>query len=501
MPWQTGVRWGCLLVFFLILFHIFSVTGAFYPWNSDDWMYLAEPRSMIPQWGIWNPARVLPEVFLPILGLVAAYVVTPLVGNYIEAVQLTVSVTAALCICGLCAAVGHLLRVIFARSFSLALSGMLLFMALSLFLLKSGKDANFYLFHSYSLCTFGFYVIPNILNSFLVLGFLAAQIGVFPRCRNTWGSKGLLLLVIYLAQFSMTFGALISSVCAGVLLLLRIASSPEPGIWRKIRTWLQNLKPLDVALLFCICCFIIAVLMDMSGGRYGEIKHPSLNLRGALGSFYHFAGRLRTLFLLLAIAFCGGALCTALLRLRSNDPEERTSARTLCILWGILAGSSLLYLCITIFISAMSFTYLTRDIQSIYGFFFYVLLLTVICASYLLRAFPALWLGVPFLLCFLCVEIGRSDRPWIVTVSNKQKAMINAWIDEAQKADREGRTDITITVGPKKRWPHPDWFGERLSKTLFAHGLTSRRLNIRLTRMPYGAEGVGAASAAPPESK
>lgn len=501
MSWQRVARWLSLLVFFLVLFHLFSVTKAFYPWNGDDWAFLAHPRSMVPQWGVWNPSRVLPEVFLPLLGLVAAYVVTPLAGNYIEAVQLTASVTAAFCICCLCAAVERFLRVIVAQgSRTLSLTGMLLFMAFSLYFLKSGKDANFHLFHSYSLCTFGFYVIPNILNSLLVLGFLGAQMGVLPGWRDSWGAWGLVLLVIYLAQFSMTFGALISSVCAGVLLLARIASTPEPRLWRRFRSWLRNLKPLDLALIFCVCCFIIAVVVDMGGGRYTQIKHASLNLRGALGAFYHFAGRLQPLFLFLMAAFCGGALCTALRRLSSGRPEERESALTLCFLWVVLGASCVLWVCLAIVIAAMTFTYLAGQIQSVYGVFFYLLLLTVICAIYLLRAFPALWLGIPFLLCFLCVEIGRCDRPWIVTVSDTQKALVNTWIAEAQKADREGRNAITITVGPKA-WPHPDWFGARLSQTLFAHGLTSRRIHIGLNRTPEGEQGAGERAPAPPQGK
>lgn len=501
MRWQSGARWVSLVLFFVVLLYIFSVTGAFYPWNGDDWAFLAHPRSMVPQWGAWNPSRVLPEVFLPLLGLVAAYVVTPLVGNYIEAVQLTASVTAAFCICCLCAAVGHFLRVIFTRdTHAHALSGMLLFMVLSLYLLKSGKGPNLHLFHSYSLCTFGFYVIPNILNSLLVLGFLAAQMRVFPRCRDTWGTRGGLLLVIYLAQFSLTFGALISTVCAGVLLLVRIASAPGRGLWPKFLSWLRNLKLLDVALIFCVCCFIIAVLVDMSGGRYTQIKHPELNLRGALSTFYHFAGRVQPFFLLLMTGFCGGALCIALRRIRTGNSEERENARNLCFLWAVLGVSCVLFLCLIIVIAAMTFTYLAGEIQSTYGIFFYLLLLTVICATYLLRAIPALWLGIPILLCFLCVEIGRCDRPWIVTVSAKQKAIVNAWIDEAQKADREGRNNITITVGPKT-WPHPDWFGQRLSQTLFAHGLTSRRIPIELNREPEGAQGAGETSAASPKGK
>ena len=66
--------------------------------------------------GAYNPIKVLPETLFPLSGLVAAYVVYPLVGDYISAISLT----SALVMAGLISLYMYLFFKLVERWFSLS---------------------------------------------------------------------------------------------------------------------------------------------------------------------------------------------------------------------------------------------------------------------------------------------------------------------------------------------------------------------------------------------
>ena len=66
--------------------------------DMDDWRYIAEYRRPFPIWGGWNPARVFPETVMPLAGYAAAYLVKPLVGDYVLAITVTSGVIMALAV-------------------------------------------------------------------------------------------------------------------------------------------------------------------------------------------------------------------------------------------------------------------------------------------------------------------------------------------------------------------------------------------------------------------
>ena len=64
-------------VVFLGLFIFFTQVHGLMPYDGDDWVNLSKMRAAIPKWHGFNPVKVLPEDLFPIVGYIAAYVVTP----------------------------------------------------------------------------------------------------------------------------------------------------------------------------------------------------------------------------------------------------------------------------------------------------------------------------------------------------------------------------------------------------------------------------------------
>ena len=60
--------------------------------DGDDWTYIAASRSALPLIRAWNPSRILPELLMPLCGSFAAFVLCPILGDYL----LSVTVSAAL---------------------------------------------------------------------------------------------------------------------------------------------------------------------------------------------------------------------------------------------------------------------------------------------------------------------------------------------------------------------------------------------------------------------
>ena len=73
------------LLAFSFLFVFFTQVHPLVIYDGDDWRYIAYTRQALPSWNEWNPSRVFAECFQPLMGYFAAYVLTPILGDYLHA--------------------------------------------------------------------------------------------------------------------------------------------------------------------------------------------------------------------------------------------------------------------------------------------------------------------------------------------------------------------------------------------------------------------------------
>ena len=106
--WYAGV--------FAFLFLWFSRIHPLVIYDADDWTYLSYVRKATPVWNEWNPARIFPEIFMPLCSRIAIYILMPIFGDLITALTVMNALVAGALITGYVWSLGNLLK----RGFSLS---------------------------------------------------------------------------------------------------------------------------------------------------------------------------------------------------------------------------------------------------------------------------------------------------------------------------------------------------------------------------------------------
>ena len=179
------------------------------------------------------------------------------------------------------------------------------------------------------------------------------------------------------------------------------------------------------------------------------------------------------------------AVTTLLIFLRRKDSSAR---EILCVLkkfWLCLP----LWTTYIILVAAKSdATYALRpDVQ--FGFFFFEFVIFFAALSFWLRKFPRAAFILPILTFALFTWIFSGKRTLCPSTFNHvpEKICVEVSrhvVNQIVAADRAGLTEVVVTV-PKgddvDNWPHPLYMGENISRTLHAHGIISRRINVTIS--------------------
>lgn len=200
------------LFLFLIFIYFFCLVHPAIPYNGDDWRYLSYARHAWPEAAEWNPARILPEVLLPAIGCMSAFLYK--IGiDYISSVSIIYGIFLSTLLTVLAYNLYRLFCDILVGDPLGALLLTLFFMLSSFFMFEKYQNGNIFLFYATYFCTGIYYVASNIINSILTL--ILFRYFLDSTIINTKGySIPFLILLMYISQFSMTFSALISVLSA-----------------------------------------------------------------------------------------------------------------------------------------------------------------------------------------------------------------------------------------------------------------------------------------------
>lgn len=469
--------WLCAAAFFGVVLYLNVRVLPVIPWNGDDWAYLAQFRDMFPSLTRWNPARILPEVLHPLLGWLASIIYT-FSGQYVDALVWSHALALATGITALAVALYVALRSL-TQDAALALFAVILCIALSFSVFKSRPADNIHLFFSESLTVTTFYVWPNLLNSILVCYILHGHVRGTARHSCAGGGSlraGCILAVIFLAQFSMTFGSAIAAVFAGWLCLWRLWRQPVASLRHKIVHYAKTGTFFDALLLTIMFFWILAAVLDMCGGRYDRIAQTHWNITGAWNAFAALLAQINPATCVVLIVLCMATLTRWTVKYTARTWNSTDSMYAGLVLMCLLSAGA--FWLMDMLISARTFALIGR-INVAYNSIFCLILGATLCACYLMQDIPCIKLVAPLILAMLLVECQNAEKPW-ARQPFEYRIVVQRWLDDIHKAEHNGESAVTITV-PKAEWPHPPpMFGKALSNALFAHGVTTGRMTITL---------------------
>ena len=146
----------------------------------------------------------------------------------------------------------------------------------------------------------------------------------------------------------------------------------------------------------------------------------------------------------------------------------------------VLTSLALIALC-----SVVSASYMART-DVIIAALFYLFLMLMSMAAYLLRKLPVLFLAVP-LVCFITLTIVTNGLR-IFAESNMKKlpgrevlAIDRDLVRQIVEASEAGMTEMNLYVpqwDSEDNWPHATYLGTRMAKTLYRHGMTNHLMTI-----------------------
>lgn len=451
---------GATLVLFLEL-------QPFILFDTDDWLYISTQRPMVFIPGYWNPTRVFPEVFMPLCGNIAAYLVMPFTGDYVEALKIVFALVYSVFITVYVGLFFRLVRKRFAGT-ALAVLAAALFFLLHFIVLTGGA----HLFQSSSPTNLFYYSLSTLLCCALVLFLMTDDVldGFFANRHLV--KKGVFFALLYLALCSNLYASIVVGAYVGIDLLLRfIKTLRERG---SIRSFFARNIPKCLVLAF----WCIVQVLEATGKRALSLSEPVSLSDGIAGT----AGRFLSLaydplfFGLSAVVLV--AFFVTLLRNRKDmirDPRMR--------IIGAAALAAILVLVYLILLCARTRASYIQRPDVLVSFYFYAIAVVVLCLVVVANRYPRAMIVLPVCVLFLLFYV----RPAPDAESALRAEMTHDLIAQIQEGVDAGEEVVDLHVpvyGSEANWPLSPSNARAFPRSLYQHGLIERLVTVQVITDP-----------------
>ena len=302
-----------MLLFFVppLLLTFFVSSHPLYVFDTDDWHYLQDTRfgSAWPVWKLWNPTKVFPEIFMPIVASLSTFILSPLYEHdYLQSLSVGFAITLTLSIVICAYFLGKFLKKRFclnelANLFLVAFFIVLFFCPLyktGFFHVNNSTDIRyFYLLNSNDItCVFN-YIIPAFINGAIIFylitrDFHNGNINAYDRQVSNYVAVdkylafSLLVIFIYFGLNSNLFqGIMLASYGSSCIILSLVFNWFYKGE-KRLTLLKQSLK--DNYLYILILIFWCIVLVYEANGERASVSGNGnslldLNLKKAFNTF------------------------------------------------------------------------------------------------------------------------------------------------------------------------------------------------------------------------
>lgn len=453
----------CFIVIFIFMFLWFVIVHPLIVFDADDWTYIGSVREAIPIWGAWNPAKILPEILMPLCGSIARYCVYPIIDNYLVSITVVASFIVAVFI------------LIYLSTFYIMLreSGIgcnvsflltVLFCIFHFWILRSLDENNIYMFYCNDFTCYFNYLIPSTLNVSIVFYLNSG------REKN----NAILIIAIYFAIFSNLASSIILASYMGITMILDYFYEQKESLYCFIKNHVYNMT---IIVIWCI-----SAVFELSGGRADMSSKTNIveSIFLSLKNFLGIINRLNRIFIVVAILII-------IIYLVGVKRQKRESLN-LKIYKNIILSISLLiinFIYILLLCAKVSYLYMTRA-EYLFPFFIFGFVVVIFCLAEILNKYKRFIDFIPLCIFIIIFNINTNGHTFLEsnTLNAPAKDVYSVGyeiLDQIIDADKKKEKEMSLYV-PKydteDNWPQAFYLGSRISNTLYEHGIISQRINI-----------------------
>lgn len=471
---ETSLKWLLFIFVFVVVAVFFTIIHPVTIISGDEWINLSSGRQAYPEWGSFNPVKVVPEMSFPLFGNIASSIIMPSGFTFLEAIAYITAFLVASLVVIFLYQFYMLLRenVKFSKYVS---SVFVIFYLLCLFgLFRTLNNNNSpYLLWEINLTCYYHYIIPALINGAFSIYLIRKGENSLRVMSDNYAMSGIIILCIYLCVFSNIFASVFLAVQCGVVMLFGLIS-------RRFR-FADTLKayPFHVVTLVM---WVISSVFEMNGGRAGKIAKDHMDISGTVKAFFSLIKLTDLTFFI--VLFVGVVFGIFFFLKKTTDPERENGRYVfwICILSGFITSIALILVC-----AKANANYATRPVV-MWGSFMYLIIVASIGIGYLITVFKPVNYIVPIVV--LCLVNKTTDQNHSLREShngNVPFAVANAigqdMIDQVKASVNANQKTMILHV-PKgddnDNWPFPVTRGKAISETLKSNGLIPRNIEIKI---------------------
>lgn len=444
---QRAVSMALTILTFAFFLVFFTKVHPIALFDTDSWYYAYYHRDPWPIWQFWNPTRVFPEVFMPVVTEFSAYVIYPLVGDYFFSLTIGYATVVS-------AAVALLTWMVYSHfqkegcnAFECTVLS-LLFLICHFLILRSGDSKNRYMLLTENTCTHFYYVLPNLLNCTLVLWLIDD-----PKLSHFFTSeyytrKAFFLVLAYFCMFSNLWASMIGGIYAGISLLIGLIKAQKGK-----KHWFIDYIKTHSAKMLVLALWMLGQWFEFNGRRANQLKNLqfSQTIRETLASAGPVLASVSAPFLWMALILLVGGIGVTLWKKRGGELAPALHA----LIAALLTAAYLVLSC-----SVCVPGYISRP-DTFYGLFFFVMLMLLTVFRQVLRHLPGTRIVIPLCLIVLALECDTADITYRNSMyfdlpANVCYQVDNDILQQLQSAAEAGESETVLYV-PKfntdKNWP------------------------------------------------
>lgn len=471
---ERSIKWILFTFVFAVVAVFFTVIHPVTIISGDEWINLSSGRPAYPQWGGFNPIKVVPELSFPIFGNIASSIVMPLGFTFLEAIAYLTAVLVALLVAAFLHQFYQLMRQTVGLSTYIS-AVLVIFYLLCLFgLFRTLNNNNSpYLLWEQNLTCYYHYILPALINGTLALYILRKSCDLKSILNDKPIFSGFLIFAIYLCVFSNIFASVLLAAMCGVMLMLNLIGNRFKFV--------ETIKSYPFHCI-TLAMWVVSALFEMNGGRADRMAKDHLDISGTINAFYSLLKLTdRTFFVVLAVGLVGGA-AFLLSKKSDEDSERKRYVFWTCVIAGAFTTIALVLVC-----AKASANYATRPV-AMWGAFMYMIVAASIGIGYIASRFKGVSYIAPIVL--LCLFNKTTDQ----THSLRESHNANVPFSVANAIGQDMINQVVSAVGANQRtmilhvpkaggegnWPFPVTRGKAISETLKSNGLIPRNIEIKI---------------------